>query len=264
MYFLIGLMFIALVGLGIMFVMNMGKEPQVIEKVVQVPGAVQDKDDGDKDKDKDDKDKDDKDKDKDKAKDEDGDDEGSETGGEEVDATGKPVVKKPTGTVKKPTGSTTGGSTTGGVAGTTGGSTTTTTGGSSGGSSGGAAKDPDVDCLLDPNLAKCKGGGKTTTTTKPAADPSLPAKLGTAEIKSGIDGVRAAASACGPKNSAAAGTTVGIKFSVKGSTGTVTSATATGTHAGTALGKCVEAEAKKAQFPKFQADSQGFQFNFRM
>jgi predicted Zn finger-like uncharacterized protein len=252
MYILIGLLTCGLIGLGVMFMMNQDKEPQVIEKVVQVPGQVEEKDD--EDKDKEDKEKEDKEKEDDKE-------EAAETGGaaeagEAVEDTGgsKPGIKK-----KKPSGTTTGGSTT--VAADP---TTTTSGGSSSGGSGGKAE-PDVDCLLEPNLPKCKGGGsKSGGDEKKPVDASLPAKLGTAEIKSGIDGVKAAAKTCGGKNGAAAGTKVGIKFSVTGSTGSVSSASAQGEHAGTALGKCVEAEAKKAKFPKFQAEQQGFTFNFTM
>src|SRR5690606_34025746 len=118
------------------------------------------------------------------------------------------------------------------------------------------AKDPDVDCLLDPNLAKCKGGGGgSTSKPKETADPSLPAQLGTAEIKKGIDQVKGAASSCG------SGVTVAVKFSVKGSTGAVVSAVPDDT---SAVGKCVAAAAKKAKFPKFQAAQQGFTFKFRI
>src|SRR5690606_1026515 len=52
MYILIALLAAGLIGLGVMFVMTKDDQPQVIEKVVQVPGAVQEKDD-DKDKEKD-------------------------------------------------------------------------------------------------------------------------------------------------------------------------------------------------------------------
>jgi predicted Zn finger-like uncharacterized protein len=253
MYILIGLLAAGLIGLGVMFVMK-DDTPTVIEKVVQVPGAVQEKEKDDKDKDKD-KDED-KDKDKDKAKEDEG-EEGEASG--EDDPT-KAGTKKATTTVKKT--STTGGST----AGTDSGGSST--GGSSGGSTSGGSKpaaEPDVDCLLDPSLPKCKGGGSKASSDKKApVDSSLPAKLGTNDIKTGIDGVKGAAKICGSKHGAAAGTKVGIKFSVTGSTGAVSSASAMGEHAGTPLGKCVEDEAKKAKFPKFQADQQGFQFNFLM
>ncbi len=262
MYILIGLLAAGLIGLGAMIMMKEDEGPQVIEKVVQVPGAVQDKD---KDEDEDE----DEDKDKDEDKD-DKEDAGKEEAGETGDAAeaaenGAGSSGKSTKKSTKKSSSSSGGSA--GVAGSGGGSSSSSSGdgGSSSSSGGGSKKEPDVDCLLDPNLPKCKGGSSGGGgETKKAPDPSLPKKLGTTQIKSGIDGIKAAAKACGGKNGAAPGTKVTIKFSVKGSTGSVISATATGENAGSALGKCVEAAAKKASFPKFQADQQGFQFNFRM
>lgn len=116
---------------------------------------------------------------------------------------------------------------------------------------------PDVDCLLDPSLAKCQTPG--------AAPPSsLPRKLGSAQIKLGIDGVKPAVEGCAAQYGAAAGTVVIIRFVLEGSTGSVRAAEAKDEHAGTKLGECVEAAAKQATFAKFQASRQGFSFKFRL
>jgi predicted Zn finger-like uncharacterized protein len=247
MYILIALLTAGLIGLGVMVFLQEDEPPQVIKEVVTVPGSVEDKESGkagDKEDDGEDK--------GDEKGDEKGDDKeaagdtGGETEGDATDPTGA-VAKK-----KKKVGGTSGG--------TTGGSTGgTTTGGTTGGTTAKPPeKDPDVDCLLDPNLPKCKGGGGSGGDTKAPVDSSLPPKLGAAEISAGIDGVKAEAKKCG------AGTTVPIKFSVKGSTGAVTSATPLEEHASTPIGKCVASAAKAAKFPKFQAEQQGFTFKFRL
>jgi predicted Zn finger-like uncharacterized protein len=139
-------------------------------------------------------------------------------------------------------------------------------------SSGGGSVDVDVDCLLDPSLAKCKkssgssGSSKTGSSSGGSGkvDPNLPDSLTPTAIKAGIEGVKAGAERCGSKNGAAAGTKVAIKFQVNGATGTVTAATPLAENASNALGKCVASEAKKAKFPKFQKSSQAFEFRFRM
>lgn len=112
------------------------------------------------------------------------------------------------------------------------------------------------DCLLNADTLTCKDSG--------VADPSLRKKLGTMEISEGIASIRDGAKACGSEHGATPGTAVAIVFSIRGSTGTVASATATGEHAASALGECVEAEAAKGIFAKFQDPQQGFQFTFRM
>jgi hypothetical protein len=127
-----------------------------------------------------------------------------------------------------------------------------------------ASKDEiDVDCLIDKTLPKCnKGASKpgkaspSTSTPKPTAD--LPAKLDQSQILAGINPVKTAAKSCG------SGTTVAIKFSVKGSTGAVISAQPLGEHASSSVGKCVASSANKASFAKFGAEQQGFTFKFRL
>jgi predicted Zn finger-like uncharacterized protein len=259
MYILIVLLLVGLVGLGAYIFLKEPDAPQVIEKTVTVPGNVEEKDDGKKDDDEDDDEKDDaKDDEKDDAKDEEtgaGETEGAAAEGGEAGLAGTGTKKSGTGTKKAGTGTTTKDSGDTKTGDTKTGDTKTS-----------GKKEPDVDCLLNPKLAKCSGdgGGSNDGGTKPTADTSLPKKLGQTEISKGLASVKTTAKACGPKNGAAAGTGVAIKFSVSGSDGSVISATATGDGAGTPLAKCVEAAAKKATFPKFQESQQGFQFTFRM
>jgi predicted Zn finger-like uncharacterized protein len=249
MYILIALLTAGLIGLGVMIMLKPPAEPQIKEVVVTVPGSVEDKD-SDKGAKEDEGDEKGEDKGDEKG-DEKGDkdtagDTGGETEGDATDPAGTAAKKKKKVGTSGTTGGTTGGTTTGGT--TTGGTTAKT-----------PEKDPDVDCLLDPDLPKCKGGGSGSGgSSKTPVDSSLPPKLGAAEIQSGIDGVKANAKKCG------AGTTVPIKFSVKGSTGSVTSATPLEEHASTPIGKCVADAAKAAKFPKFQAEQQGFTFKFRL
>jgi hypothetical protein len=247
MYILIALLTIGLIGLGVMIVFKEPETPQIKEVVVTVPGSVEEKE-----KDKEGDDKGDKDEGDDK-----GDDKGDKDATADTDGETEGDAADPAGAAakkKKKVGGTSGGSTGGSTSGGT------TTGGSTGGTtSKPPEKEPDVDCLLDPNLPKCKGGGSGSGGgSKPPVDSSLPPKLGAAEISGGIDSVKGEAKKCG------AGTTVAIKFSVKGATGSVTSATPLEEHASTPIGKCVAAAAKAAKFPKFQAEQQGFTFKFRL
>jgi hypothetical protein len=222
---------------------------------------VKDKDDEGDEKDKDkDKDKEEGSKDEEGEKDEEGNDEGEAEpaeGGEAGDAkkpegkTGpsKPGTKKPG---EKPTGS-----------------TGTKPPDPNAGKAPPPEKKPsgsenlDVDCILDPGLPKCKGGGgsKPSGGTKPpptgSTDPGVEQTLSQADIKAGIAPVKDAAKACGPKHGAKPGEKVQVRLSISGSSGTVTSATAQGAHQGTPLGNCVAAALKKATFKKFAKASIG-------
>lgn len=109
---------------------------------------------------------------------------------------------------------------------------------------------PGVECILDPS--KC---GKS--------DPDLPEKLTSADIKAGVAPRKGPAKACGAKYGATPGEKVTVKISILGRTGRVTSASAVGQHATTALGKCVAAEIAKAKFRRFQKESLGVQYPIR-
>lgn len=127
----------------------------------------------------------------------------------------------------------------------------------------------DVDCILDPKLPKCKGGGssKPSSSPKPTpapTDPSLPETLGTADIKAGVSPVKDAAKACGAKHGAQPGESVKVKLSIAGATGAVTSAAAEPPHNGTPLGNCVAAALKKATFKKFRKATLGAVYPVKM
>lgn len=111
-------------------------------------------------------------------------------------------------------------------------------------------RNPGVECILDPS--KCR-----------KFDPDLPEKLTSADIKAGVAPHKGPAKACGVKYGAAPGEKVTVKISILGRTGRVTSASAVGHHAATALGKCVAAEIAKAEFPRFQKESLGVQYPIR-
>ncbi|MCA9663181.1 MAG: hypothetical protein KC486_32910, partial [Myxococcales bacterium] len=97
------------------------------------------------------------------------------------------------------------------------------------------------------------GGGSSAP-----PDSSLPKKLTASDIKAGYAGAKKAAqSNC--KSKAKGGEKVEVKLSIEGSSGKVLSASSDGS----ALGKCVEGELKKATFKKFQAAQQGVQVSIR-
>ncbi len=276
LYIMMVILLLAVAGLAAFIVLR-PNEPVVVQappaaEAPSVKGASdkdddEDKDKDDKDKDKDDKDKDDKD---DEAKDE-GADKAADTeaaadteGGDAPPTDGKadpskpkpkgPSTSKPSGsTPSKPTGSTPSKPT----------GTTPTPSKPSGGDN------LDIDCILDPKLPKCKGGGGSskpsggTTAPKPA-DPSLPESLSTGDIKAGVTPVKDSAKACGGKHGAQPGETVKVKLSIAGATGAVTSASAEPPHQGTPLGNCVAAALKKATFKKFQKATLGAVYPVKM
>lgn len=104
----------------------------------------------------------------------------------------------------------------------------------------------DVDCILDPRLAKCR-----TTSTR-QEDDALPETLTTADIKRAMVKVKARAQRCGEQHGAQPDEQVVVKLAIAGDTGRVISSFAVGTHAGTALGECVAAAIKTAEFPRFR------------
>jgi hypothetical protein len=124
-----------------------------------------------------------------------------------------------------------------------------------------------VDCLLDPNLPKCKGGSKSgsgdTSSSKTGGTTgatSGPEKLSQTDLLDGIKGVKASAQACGSKHGVT-GVKIPVKLSIEGSTGRVISAQAQGDYAGKPAGNCVAAELKKATFKKFTSAQMGFTYN---
>ena len=119
----------------------------------------------------------------------------------------------------------------------------------------------DVDCLLDPSLAKCSGGSKKTAkSTATTSTANLPAKLAAMDLRGGISSVKSAAKSCGPKHGVS-GVKIPVKLSISGSSGKVLSAVASGDYAGKPVAKCIESALKKATFKKFSASQQGFRYN---
>jgi hypothetical protein len=117
--------------------------------------------------------------------------------------------------------------------------------------------DAEVECLLNPDLEKCKGGGTTAPKNTEVLAPKVPEKLTTTQLKAGFSGIKSDAKKCGAQHGAAAGTSVKVHVSIEGATGKVTEVRAIGEHAGTPLGSCVEDAVRKAQFEVFKNPSQG-------
>jgi hypothetical protein len=127
---------------------------------------------------------------------------------------------------------------------------------------GGPANDDEVDCLLNPDLPKCSGGGGgTTTKEEQILAPKLPESLSERALRDGFNTVKSKAKACGSKFGAAEGTKVKVHVSIEGATGKVSTVEATGEHAGTDLGKCVEDAVKNATFSQFKKPSQGADYS---
>lgn len=122
-----------------------------------------------------------------------------------------------------------------------------------------------VDCLLDPSAPGCaeKTAPKPKTSSEPAVDPNLPAKLTPAELRDGFHAVKDNAKACGPRYGASAGTKVRVKVSISGATGKVISARPENAE-NAALGKCVADALRKATFPKFGSKQLGSVYSVTM
>jgi hypothetical protein len=117
--------------------------------------------------------------------------------------------------------------------------------------------DAEVECLLNPDMDKCKGGATTKPKNTEVLAPKVPEKLSTTQLKEGFAGIKSSAKKCGAQHGAAAGTSVKVHVSIEGATGKVTEVRAIGEHAGTPLGSCVEDAVSKAQFEVFKNPSQG-------
>ncbi|PRQ09007.1 hypothetical protein [Enhygromyxa salina] len=125
---------------------------------------------------------------------------------------------------------------------------------------GGKVSEEDVDCLLNPDLAKCQGGSAPKPKNEEVLAPKLPEKLSAAQLRQGFNKIKAKAKVCGLKHNGPSGTSVKIHVSIQGSTGTVDSVKALGEHAGTPLGNCVEDTVKAAQFEQFKTPSMGIDY----
>ncbi|MEM6996198.1 MAG: hypothetical protein AAF721_37170, partial [Myxococcota bacterium] len=280
LYIMMVFLLLAVMGL-VAFVVLREPETKIVKETVTAPGAApsvkdSDKDDDKDDKDKDDDDKDDKDKDDDKDdKDDDGKDEKSADdgdsdkadGGTEAVAAASSSGKKKSKNTRKKAGGGGGSKAQPKSSGDPladalgGGSKPKDSGKKAGGGGGG---DPGIDCILDPS--KCGSGKKKASKPKPSGgtDPNLPEKLTSADIKKGVAPHKGAAKSCGGKHGGSAGEKVTVKLSISGGTGKVTSAAATGKHAGTPLGNCVAQALKKAKFSKFKKASLGVQYPIRL
>jgi hypothetical protein len=120
----------------------------------------------------------------------------------------------------------------------------------------------DVDCILAPDLDKCKKKGEQTAPQ--SGDPSLPQKLSQHDIKAAMDRVLPQARSCGPEHGAAPGEVVRVRLSIAGATGKVSSASAQEPHAGTPLGTCVAVAVAGAEFAKFASGSMGAIYPVRL
>lgn len=125
---------------------------------------------------------------------------------------------------------------------------------------------PSLECQL--GIGECIGAAKPRKPTREGkpdkADPSRPAKLTQAQVRTGISGPKKSAKQCGRPHGAAPGERVEVKLSISGATGKVTSATPRGTHAKSALGRCVAQALSKSTFPKFGDPAMGVSFGVRM
>ena len=110
----------------------------------------------------------------------------------------------------------------------------------------------------------CPQGTEWDTQNCVRTEPELPPTLTSSDIRSGVEPHKFAAKLCGEKHGARVGTKVKVKLTISGSTGRVTSASATPPHAGTALGKCVAAAVKRSTFRKFQKSSLDAVYPFSM
>lgn len=120
-----------------------------------------------------------------------------------------------------------------------------------------------AECVIDPE--GCGLGSKPgiDKPTKKDEAEDLPEKLAQPAVRRGLAKVKSTAKQCGARHGVT-GQTVHVKLTLRGSTGQVTQATPMKPHAGTAVGSCVAAALKKAQFDRFGASVQGVQYGVRL
>lgn len=132
-----------------------------------------------------------------------------------------------------------------------------------------------VDCLLDPELCTERSAEPRRRSTKknvPTVDcildpkkcESLPEKLTSLDVRAGMRPVKSRVEACGPKHGALADSQVKVKLWIKGTTGRVATAKATGEWQDTPLGRCAAKAVSKARFPRFKRVLLGVQYPFTM
>jgi predicted Zn finger-like uncharacterized protein len=252
LYFMMALMLLMVAGMAAyVFVFKEEPKEKIVEREVHVVPDVKSAGKDDEDKDKDEKKDDEEDEDEDE-------DEGEAQAG--ADGTKKPAGK--TGKSKTSSSKTSPSSSSSSS------SSTPSTSSSSSSSSTPKKEDSslDVDCILNPELAKCKSSSSKSAPKAPsgASDPSLPEKLSKSDIKAGVDKVLSQAKSCGSKHGAKPGEVVRVRISISGASGTVSSASAQDPHNGTPLGNCVAAALKSATFSKFRSGSMGAVYPVRM
>lgn len=278
LYIILVLLIFAVAGLAVLF-LTRDNTPQIVERQVPVAPSVKA---GDEDEDEDRKRKRDKDEEGEEEEDPEAAEDAADDGGPDADGTARPRTSKKTTTTRRSSGSSSKSSAASSAPAAKADDGLGDLPDLPSGSSKSSSKSPaapagpskaelSADCILDPTGPGC-GGGSTKKAATPkteekkaeSVDPNLPESLTSSDIRDGIESVKNAAKACGPKNGAAPGTSVKVKLSISGSTGKVTEAAAQAPHAGTALGSCVAAALKKASFKKFRKSSIGAVYPVRM
>ncbi|MCA9651842.1 MAG: hypothetical protein H6712_08940 [Myxococcales bacterium] len=123
-----------------------------------------------------------------------------------------------------------------------------------------------VECVIDPSRCTTSGKPRASTGSSPTSPSgaALPAKLTASQLKAALASTKANARSCGPEHGVDPGTTVQVKLSIEGSSGTVVSATPQGEHAGDSLGRCVARALSQTQFPRFSASRMGTLYSVRL
>ncbi len=120
-----------------------------------------------------------------------------------------------------------------------------------------------VECVLDPS--RCDASGKPSSSTATSGTgKALPAKLSTTQLKQGLAKAKASARSCGPQHGVDPGTRVQVKLSIRGATGTVSTATPQAAHAQSSLGRCVATALGQATFPRFSTPQMGMMYTVRL
>lgn len=111
--------------------------------------------------------------------------------------------------------------------------------------------------------AACAGAEEVESVNTGGADRGAASTLAPEEIREGLHKVESVAIACGPTHGAFPGTSVQVRLSISGTTGTVVEANADPPHDATDLGDCVERALGAATFRTFDAASLGVSYPVR-